>query len=193
MTCYPPERGKNLRKMVDNEWDELAGNGPTLGTPQGDVVTVMFVDYLCGYCRMVHDTIVAFLAVTPGVGVSVRQLPNPGSRLSRAASSFALCGYKHGQFELVHGELLGNEGVVGGEMSLEDWAAVARRLGLPDDAVRECMESESTNLMLARDAALAARLSLRSTPAFLTVGAGLRRGVRSMGEMAEWAEEVRNR
>lgn len=182
-----------LRKIVDNEWNELAGTGPTLGAPQGDVVTVMFVDYLCGYCRMVHDTIVAFLAASPGVAVSVRQLPNPGSRLSRAASSFALCGYEQGRFELVHGELLSNDDAVGGEMSLEDWAEVARRLGLPGDAVLECMESESTNSVLTRDAALAARLSLRSTPAFLTVGAGLRRGVRSRGEMAEWAEDARDR
>lgn len=175
------------RRIITNEWSDLASNGPALGAPRGNVATVMFVDYLCAYCRMAQDTIAEFLHLFPMAAVTVRQLPNPGSRLSRAASAFALCGHAQGQFQLVHNELIRSQDSLRHDMGVQHWAGIARHLGLDEQSVVECMQSQTTTAVLAADADLASRLSLQSTPAFVTVRVGLELGVPTLAEVSEWA------
>ena len=143
----------------------LATTGvPALGDESGAVTVVEFSDYRCGFCKRSLDAVRMALE-RPGVRVEVREYPILGGDSVRAARA-ALAAAMQGRYEQAHLALMAHEGDFD-EATIEtmaaDWQLDLKRL-------KADMESAEVDALLEANRALAQRLGVTGTPAFLVAG-----------------------
>lgn len=126
--------------------------------PQGKITVVEFVDYNCGYCKLISPQVMA-LAEDPNVRLVLKDLTIFGEASEYAAAGSRLAGAK---YEAVHEQLMAQK-------PLDD-AAVARILtanGLDPKAARATQQSDKQKRYLADQHKLAGALGIQGTPAFI--------------------------
>lgn len=147
------------------ELNKPAG-GIVLGNPAGDVTLVEFSDYNCGYCKKAVADVRALLKSDPRLRIIVRDVDYIGGAISDEANKVAfaarnqLSGDRLTEYYM---RLMETRGRVNGQRALE----VAKELGL--DMTRLQKEAASSEVVAALQAndALARRIGVNGTPAFI--------------------------
>lgn len=136
----------------------------TLGNPEGDVTIVEFFDYNCGYCKRAMADMDAILAKDKNVRFVLKEFPilGPDSLAAHKVSAAfrMIAPEKYGEF---HRALLGAE-----ERATEETAiAVAAKLGVTEEALREKMEDAPYDAAVRETYALANDLGITGTPSYV--------------------------
>lgn len=157
---------RQLVAQTEQYRDELmtATGVPVLGDTAGGVTVVEFFDYRCGFCKRSLAAVRMALA-RPGVRVAMREYPILGEGSVRAARA-ALAAARQERYEEAHLALMEHEGDF-------DDAAVARiaaELDLDLQRLRADMASPDIDALIEANRALARRLGVTGTPAFLVLG-----------------------
>lgn len=158
--------------------------GAWTGNPRGDVTLVMFTDYSCGYCRASAPDIDRLLAGDPRLRVVWREIPVLGPQ-SETAAHVALAAAKQGRYPAFHRALF-----AGGRPDGPRLAAAARAAGL--DPAKLVADRDGADVAREIDAnlALAARLGVGGTPAFV-IGNRLLSGAVGYDKLAQAIAEAR--
>ncbi|MDD9961835.1 MAG: DsbA family protein [Gammaproteobacteria bacterium] len=159
---------RQLAARVAEHRDELlaAAGVPALGDLSGGVTVVEFFDYRCGYCKRSLDAVRGLLQAE-GVRVEMREYPILGEE-SEAAARAALAAVRQGAYEAAHFALMAHEGAFDAA-SVE---SIMDGLGLDLERLRADMASAEVDALIEANRALAARLGVTGTPAFLVLGPG---------------------
>lgn len=159
---------KQRAKQQESAQAAIAGNSEAifnsthdiaLGNPNGDVTIVEFFDYNCGYCKRALSDMDAILAEDKNVRFVLKELPilGPESLAAHKVSAAfrTVAPEKYGDF---HRALLGSE-----ERATEETAiAVAAKLGVTEEQLREKMEDGRMTLPCGRPIRLPATSALRA-------------------------------
>ena len=137
---------------------------PFVGNPNGAVTVVEFFDYRCGYCKRVHDDVMALVNENDDVKVVYKEFPILGeasmvaARISLAVNRVAPA--KYGEF---HTAVMKNRG----SLSQDDLFALAEQMGIDTGAVEREMASDDVMGIIRDNYRLAEALGIRGTPAFV--------------------------
>ncbi|MDK1489239.1 DsbA family protein [Sinorhizobium sp. 7-81] len=136
----------------------------TLGNPDGDVTIVEFYDYNCGYCKRALSDMDEIITTDKNVRFVLKELPilGPDSLAAhKVSAAFRLIApEKYGDF---HRALLGGE-----ERATEETAiAVAAKLGVTEEQLREKMEKEPHDSAVREAYSLANELGITGTPSYV--------------------------
>ncbi|ASY62446.1 protein-disulfide isomerase [Sinorhizobium sojae CCBAU 05684] len=172
----------NNRSAIFNSAHDIA-----LGNPEGDVTIVEFFDYNCGYCKRALSDMDQILAKDKNVRFVLKELPilGPDSLAAhRVSAAFrAIAPEKYGDF---HRELLSAE-----ERATEDTAiAVAARLGVTEEKLREKMEDDSHDAAVREAYMLANDLGITGTPSYV-IGSEAVFGAVGSGELTKRVANMR--
>ena len=135
---------------------------PSAGPADAAVTIVEFVDYQCGYCRRMTDTIEDALARESDVRVVWKDLPVLGPD-SRRATIAALAAHRQGRYHDMHLALIKTE------TPIKEGAivAAAERVGLDLEAFELDRADPEIERYLEETRALANALEISGTPAFV--------------------------
>ena len=160
-------QAKSQVEVLRAERDKIF-NSPddyVVGNPQGDVTLVEFLDYNCPYCRKAASEVKALVKADPKLRVVLKEFPVLGPQ-SLEASRVALAAkpqLKGGRLLEFHMKLMDLRGQVNGERA----KAVAKEMGLDMVRLEKDVESADGRTILENNAALADKLGITGTPAFL--------------------------
>ena len=158
-----PEPVALSEPIVEETWKRLS-RGDILGSEDGDVVAVEFLDYQCEYCERSQHLVRKWLRKHPKTAIAVLHYPLESHVSSEWAARVAICGGAQGRFREVHEELL----------SRSDWVRnpdeqrLASQLHLDPVVLKECMRSSDTSRRLANDLAAARELGITATPTYVS-------------------------
>lgn len=134
---------------------------PVLGNPNGSIVMVEFFDYNCGFCKLAAPELVKILKDNPDVKVVMKELPILGAP-SELAARASLAAHRLKAYSKVHFELIAQKPV--------DDTAIIKTLGqagLSLAQVQNIANDDATTRQINDVKALAKKIGLESTPAFI--------------------------
>ena len=135
--------------------------GAWAGNPHGNVTLVMFTDYNCGFCRASAPDIQRLLAEDRNLKVVWREIPILGAT-SEAAARDALAAAKQGRYPAFHTAMF-----AGPAPSAIRIATVGHAIGIdPARAAKDRVASD-INREIAANLALASKIGVDGTPAFI--------------------------
>ena len=165
-----PEMSRNLRAMQGRERVAELGDvvtqpfpGAVIGNPNGSKTLVKFTDYACGFCRASVADINRLVAEDPELRVVIREWPIFEG--SEAAARMGLAAAAQGKYDAFYHAMFAARSK--GEEAIE---VAARTAGLDMDAARAFAASQDASAEIANNLALAQRLQLTGTPAFIANG-----------------------
>ena len=173
----------NEKEIFEDGFSFVAGN------PDGDITLVEFSDYNCGYCKRAHSVVADFIEADGNIRLVVKEFPilGPGSTLAaRAALASAMQddSKKYGAFNdaLMKHRGSHNEATV---------MKIAESVGLDLEQLEIDMESPEIDAQVSRTFALAEKLSINGTPAFI-LGNQVVRGFVPVEELSRLAKAARS-
>ncbi|MDO6413619.1 DsbA family protein [Sphingomonas sp. BIUV-7] len=134
------------------------------GSQSPKITLVMFSDYSCGYCRASVGDVARLLAENPDLKVVWREIPVLGPD-SVSAARVALAAAKQGRYLPLHKGLF-----AAGRPDAATIAKVAAAAGLDAGQLARAGKSEDVTAEIASNMALAGRLGVSGTPAFVIGG-----------------------
>lgn len=158
------------------------------GNPEGDITLVEFMDYRCSFCRRAHDEVAGLLAADGNIRFVLKEFPILGEE-SVAAARFAIATKRvagDDAYKSVHDALMSYNGA----MNAAGFTRLADALGLDANAIVAEMESDAVTGIIAANHALAQRLRINGTPAFVMDDRMLR-GYMPQEQMQAIADEIR--
>ena len=141
-----------------------ASGVPGAGDESAPVTMVEFFDYRCGYCKRSLDAVRMALE-RADVRVELREYPILGDDSTRAARA-ALAAAQQNRYLDAHLALMAHEG----EYDEESIKQIAADLGLDVERMLEDMQSAEVEDLIEANHALARKLGVNGTPAFLVAG-----------------------
>ncbi len=177
-------------QLVRANADQIFNDGHSWvgGNPDGDITIVEFLDYRCGFCRRAHPEVSELIASDGNIRYIIKEFPILGEQ-SVLASSFALAVKQvegDDAYAEIHDAMMTMRADVN-ELSLSE---LSRRLGHDTEAVMEAMDSESVQLAINENHALAQRLRIEGTPSFV-FGDQMVRGYVPLDQMRGIVAEIR--
>ena len=158
---------------------------PVIGNPEGDVTLVEFFDYRCPYCRQMTGTLAQLIDEDPKLRVVMKEFPIL-SRESVLAARAAMAAQRQGKYEAFHFALMEN----GGGFSEDEILAVADSVGLDTERLSGEMQDPAIEAVLRNNHALAEKLGITGTPAFV-IGDTMVPGAVSLDELRAKIAEAR--
>jgi protein-disulfide isomerase/uncharacterized membrane protein len=161
----------SAERMAGVSQHELLSGAASLGPADAPVTIVMFTDFWCPGCRVMHHSLSGFQKANPaGVRLAYRHLPLwniRGHEFSGTASALAEMASETGAFQAFCDTLLAQERPMG----RADYLGLMSRLGFDPAKVEERMADpeDPAVLRVRNDMALAARLGIRTTPSFIVM------------------------
>jgi protein-disulfide isomerase len=149
---------------------------PVIGNPDGDVTLVEFFDYRCGFCKRMTGVLTQLVDEDPNLRVVMKEFPIL-SRESGQAARAALAGLRQGKYEAFHFALM-----EGGALTDDEILAIAASVGLDTDELQDAMQDPAIGAALRDNLALAEKIGITGTPAFI-VGNTLVPGAVSIEEL----------
>lgn len=168
----------------------LAGaTAPSLGPATADVVILLFSDYACPVCRVMHRDLRRLVADDKGVRIVYRDWPILGPRSDRAAR-LAIASVRQGRHAAFDDELMRR----GGSLDEPALQAAAVRAGVGWDQLERDVERHAvaTNRLLDTSSSVARGASFAGTPT-VVIGPYLTPGRISYDRMKELVAMARNR
>lgn len=155
------------RSAVQEMRDTIAASyGSTVvANPAGDATLVEFFDYNCGYCKRALADLRTLIKADPKLRVVLKDFPVLGPE-SLEASRVALAVKQQFKGEKLfdyHAKLMETRGRINGERAI----AVAREMGADIARLQKDAESDEVKRAIQENVALADRLGLTGTPAFI--------------------------
>jgi protein-disulfide isomerase len=137
-------------------------DAPVIGNPEGDVTVVEFFDYRCPYCKRATATLAELLQEDSGLRLVMKEFPILSQESVQAARA-ALAAVRQGKYEAFHFALM----EAGGGFTDEEILAVAESVGLDEARLLADMQDPAIEAALRRNHALAERIGITGTPAFV--------------------------
>lgn len=137
-------------------------DGTFTGNPNGNVTLVEFFDYQCVHCKRMKPIIGELSSKNPKLRVIYKELPIFGKR-SETASRAALAAAKQGKYEAMQVALLKLDKRLDDALVM----STAESIGLDMAQLKQDMKSKAVDDELAVNQALAEKLNLMGTPAFI--------------------------
>jgi len=134
---------------------------PVIGNPDGDVTLVEFFDYRCGYCKRMTGVLAQLVDEDPNLRVVMKEFPIL-SRESGQAARAALAGLRQDKYEAFHFALM-----EGGALTDDEILAIAASVGLDTDELQDAMRDPAIGAALRDNLALAEKIGITGTPAFI--------------------------
>ena len=154
--------GKFKQNFEENKAELMDGGSPIAGNPKGDVTVIEFFDYNCGYCKKAIPDITKLLEEDKKVKIVFKEYPILSPK-SHEAAAWAIAANKQGKYIEFHTALMSHQGSVD-DAALE---SVAKKVGLDIDKLRKDKDDPKIKELLEKDIALAGKLGIRGTPAFI--------------------------
>lgn len=175
------------REVLDAEREALERdpNAPVLGSPEGDVTVVEFMDYNCPYCRRTQPEVARLLEEEAGVRLVIREWPILGED-SVAASRIALAAREQGAYAGMHEALM----ALSGPATEDAGIALAEVMGLDVEQLQADMTSPEVEEHLDTSLRLAQALGFGGTPSFV-IGDTLLPGAATAEELSQAVEAAR--
>jgi protein-disulfide isomerase len=152
-------------------------SGPTLGAPDAPVVMMIFSDFQCPFCKsfatQVFPSIKVDYVQKNRLQVVFRHMTPPNHPFSARAAAASECADRQGRFWEMH-DVLFEKSPQLESARLEEYAQSAT---LEPTGFQSCLATETVAKRIRDDNAMAERLAITGTPAFLIgvrEGAGVR-------------------
>lgn len=183
------QRAKEAEDVLADERKNLERSpySPSHGKDDADVTIVEFFDYNCGYCKVLLSTLLAIVDEDDGVRIAFKELPSLGEASLYAAKA-ALAADMQGKYLPFHKEMMNARG----RFTEKSVMKVAKKLGIDVEKLKKDMESDKVLAEIRRNKALARKLEIRGTPAFI-IGDALVPGAIQKGEFQKKIERARRR
>lgn len=132
------------------------------GNLDGDISVVEFFDYRCSYCKRVHDTVQKLVKEDGKVRLVYKEFPILGPD-SAIASRAALASRRQDKYLPYHNALMSARGSLNRDRIFE----IAGDVGLDVEQLEKDMKDPEIEKIISRNHALALRLDISGTPAFV--------------------------
>ena len=154
---------QQAQSAIQENADQLfQGKLTTIGNPKGSVTLVEFFDYQCIHCKKMSPTIDNLVKKDSGLKVIYKEFPIFG-KSSEMASRAALAAGMQGKYQAMHDALIKIEKRLDNKIVMD----TAKSLGLNVDQLKKDMDSKEVTDILEANRALAEKLHLMGTPAFI--------------------------
>ena len=148
--------------VLDNADALFNGTVTVVGNPTGKVTLVEFFDYQCIHCVKMAPALANLVKKNPDLRVIYKEFPIFGDS-SITASKAALAAGMQGKYLQMHDALL----KAGKRLNDKIVMAKAKSVGLNMDKLKKDMDSKEVAAMLDANRALADKMHLQGTPAFV--------------------------
>ncbi|MDB4912368.1 MAG: hypothetical protein JWM95_12 [Gemmatimonadetes bacterium] len=162
-----PAAATALRHLDD--WAQLSSTGHRLGTTNATKSILVFEDYQCPFCKIMHGTLKRMRAANPDIVVISRQFPLTSTHPHAMAAAIAAeCASDQGRFEQFQDTVYSAQSQIGSVT----WAEFANRSGVPDaPRFAKCVASDTgIRRRVQRDLDAALEHQLPGTPAIIVAG-----------------------
>lgn len=179
----------DLTLVSDNE-DEIFNDGFSFvgGNPDGDITLVEFSDYNCGYCKRAHTVVTDFIEADGNIRLVVKEFPilGAGSTLAGRAALASAMQNDGKTYAAFNDALMKHRGSHNEATVMK----IAEAVGLDIEQLEVDMKSPDVDQQVKRTFALADKLSINGTPAFI-LGDQVVRGFVPVEELARLAKAAR--
>jgi protein-disulfide isomerase len=155
------------------------------GNVNGDISLVEFFDYRCSYCKKAHNVVRDLLEQDGNIRFVYKEFPILGPD-SVLASQAALASRKQGKYLAFHNALMSAQG----SLNLDRIFEIAEDTGVNVARLETDMKDPEINEIIGRNHALAQKLNIGGTPAFV-VGDQLLAGMADIDRFKALVEEAR--
>ena len=159
---------------------------PILGNPDAPLTVYEFLDYNCGYCKIMTPIINAIADANKDVRFMILDFPILAPS-SEDASRAALAANKQGKFRPLHDAMMAHKGALSKEVILD----LAKTSGLDVEKLKTDMAGSEVSEQLAKSRDFAKQLKLNGTPSFL-IGDEFIPGALSKEALMEKIDALRN-
>jgi len=132
------------------------------GNPEGDVTIVEFFDYRCGYCKRSFPDLMKTVEEDGNIRLVLKEFPILGDD-SIEASRAAIASIAQGKYMEFHTALMATRGSLNKDRILN----VASDVGLDVKQLEADMGALATEEIISKNYALARKLGVNGTPAFV--------------------------
>lgn len=157
-----------MQVIVDNI-NQLVHNpaSPSIGPANAPVTIVEFYDYQCSVCHAMYPRVKQLLKQNPNVRYVAKEFPifGPASQFAAKASMAAA---KQGKFEALHNALFASSKMEG-KLTNQDVLDMASKAGINMAKLKKDMQDPAIAKEIKDNYALAGKLKLQGTPAFIIV------------------------
>ncbi|MFM7622626.1 MAG: DsbA family protein [Alphaproteobacteria bacterium] len=135
---------------------------PIVGNPDAPITIYEFLDYNCGYCKIMTPVVNAVADATKDVRFVILDFPILAPSSEDAARA-ALAANKQGKFRPLHDAMMAHKGALSKEAIVD----MAKTAGLDVEKLKADMAGPEVSKELAASQDFAKRLQLNGTPSFL--------------------------
>lgn len=162
-----------------------ADGDPVAGNPQGRITLVEFYDVRCPYCRRMLPTMASLLRANPDLRVVYKDLPvlGPGSVIGARA---LLAAQKQGGYLRLHDAIMAGPS----DVTEDSVHTMASKLGLDWPRLQADMKAPDVLARIDANLALARKLELQGTPAYV-VGTTMLPGAVALSELQDAVSHAR--
>ncbi len=156
---------ENTAKTAIQEYEgELLRDtdSPIGGNSNGNVTIVEFNDYQCPYCKRAYASIEQVVKADGNVRIVYKDLPILGEP-SRIAAFAAIASRKQNKHTVFHAALMEFKGQIDRDRIFE----IAGSVGIDVPQLQKDMEDPKIKQIIDRNMAVASKLGVRGTPAFV--------------------------
>jgi len=178
---------ERAQRRITESRDDLQNDpsDPIGGNPDGDVTVVEFFDYQCPYCKVVAPRLTQLLQDDSDIRFVYKEWPILGP-VSDIAARAALAARMQGDYVAFHDRLM----TASGRLTEESIFRAAEELGFDIQQLRRDMAAPEIDEIIRRNRALADRLGISGTPAFV-IGDVFVPGAIGLAELRALVEQSR--
>lgn len=154
---------QQAQSAIKENTDQLfQGKTTVVGNPKGNVTIVEFFDYQCIHCKKMSPVIAGLIKKDSDLRVIYKEFPIFG-KSSELASKAALAAGMQGKYQSMHHALLSADKRLNDKIIMD----AAKSIGLDMKKFKVDMDSKEVADALEANRALAEKLHLMGTPAFI--------------------------
>lgn len=136
---------------------------PVMGNPKGKITMVEFFDYLCPFCRQMQPTVFDLMKKNPNLRVVLKEFPIHGQP-AVLGTKVALAAHLQHKYTAMHDELMQ---LTPNQFTPAGLLKIAQKLKLNIKQFKADVQSKLMNKIIGQNYALARKLKLIGTPAFI--------------------------
>lgn len=185
-------RSRELAKQSQNNLvtfrDDLYSDANSFvgGNPEGDVTVIEFFDYRCGFCKRVHNDLIALRRDDDGIRFIYKEFPIL-SKESRFAARAAMAARKQGKYLAFHNALME---AASNEVTPDNIFRIADQVGIDTARLFQDMEDPRIEMAIQKNIELANALNINGTPTFI-IGDNVIVGARELVQLKDFVEQAR--
>ena len=154
---------QQAQSAIKENTDQLfMGKTTIVGNPKGNVTIVEFFDYQCIHCKKMAPVISSLLKKDSDLRVIYKEFPIFG-KSSELASKAALAAGMQGKYQQMHHAIISIDKRLNDKMVMD----AAKSIGLDMKKFKADMDGKEVAQVLEANRALAEKLHLMGTPAFI--------------------------